>query len=244
MKLIAKGNTAEIYEYSDNLVCKLFYPEYSSDYIEHEFDNANIVIKLGIRTPRAHMMIFEGERRGIIFDRIIGEDLFRKLYETSSVSFEIWMDKFADFHKQLMKHWVDDAMNYKDFLKMFASDEETTVKINALEEGNCLIHGDFHPANVMVDESNSLVVIDMMNICRGPALYDIARTYFLLKNDTLSLQEHTRSIKSKFCVLLRYFQSAYHSVRFIQVPCRAQNLSLFDSATSTMKIFVICKADD
>ncbi len=61
---------------------------------------------------------------------------------------------------------------------------------------------------------------------------------------TLSLQEHTRSIKSKFCVLLCYFQSAYHSVRFIQVPYMTQNLSLFDSATSAMKICVICKADD
>ena len=25
------------------------------------------------------------------------------------------------------------------------------------------------------------VVIDFMNVCRGPELYDIARTYFLLK---------------------------------------------------------------
>ena len=74
--------------------------------------------------------------------------------------------------------------------------------------------------------------------------YLYVATLYIITVGTLSLQEHTRSIKSKFCDLLCYFQSAYHSVRFIQVPCRAQNLSLFDSATSTMKIFVICKADD
>ena len=42
------------------------------------------------------------------------------------------MDKFVDFHKQLMQHNIDDVMSYKDFLKMFATDEETIAKINAL----------------------------------------------------------------------------------------------------------------
>ena len=42
------------------------------------------------------------------------------------------MDKFVDFHKQLMQHNIDDIMSYKDFLKMFATDEETIAKINAL----------------------------------------------------------------------------------------------------------------
>lgn len=42
MKLIAKGNTAEIYEYGDNQICKLFYPQYPTEYIEHEFYNATM----------------------------------------------------------------------------------------------------------------------------------------------------------------------------------------------------------
>lgn len=42
------------------------------------------------------------------------------------------MDKFVDFHKQLMQHNIDDVMSYIDFLKMFATDEETIAKINAL----------------------------------------------------------------------------------------------------------------
>ena len=42
------------------------------------------------------------------------------------------MDKFVDFHKQLMQHNIDNVMSYIDFLKMFATDEETIAKINAL----------------------------------------------------------------------------------------------------------------
>ena len=92
--------------------------------------------------------------------------------------------KFVDFHKQLMQHNIDDVMSYKDFLKMFATDEETIAKINALADGDCFIHGDFHLENVMLDQNNQLVLIDMMNVCRGTELYDVARTYFLLSYDS------------------------------------------------------------
>ncbi|MBR4082721.1 MAG: hypothetical protein IKK33_00395 [Lachnospiraceae bacterium] len=39
MKLIAKGNTAEIYEYGENRICILFYPGYLKEYVRHEFCN-------------------------------------------------------------------------------------------------------------------------------------------------------------------------------------------------------------
>ena len=183
MKLIAKGNTAEIYEYGDNLICKLFYPQYQTDYIEHEFHNATMAWKLGIRTPKAHRIIVEGRRQGIIYDQIVGEVLSVKFSEPSEPAYDVWMNRFADFHKQLMQYSIDDAISYKDFLKMFATDEETIAKINALADGNCFIHGDFHMENVMLDENNKIVLIDMMNVCKGTALYDVARTYFLLSYD-------------------------------------------------------------
>jgi len=183
MKLIAKGNTAEIYEYGDNLIYKLFYPQYQTDYIEHEFHNATMAWKLGIRTPKAHRIIVEGGRQGIIYDQIVGEVLSVKFSEPSEPAYDVWMNRFADFHKQLMQYSIDDAISYKDFLKMFATDEETIAKINALADGNCFIHGDFHMENVMLDENNEIVLIDMMNVCKGTALYDVARTYFLLSYD-------------------------------------------------------------
>lgn len=74
----------------------------------------------------------EDERKGIIYDRIVGEALSIKFNESSELVYDKWMDKFVDFHKQLMQHNIDDVMSYKDFLKMFATNEETIAKINAL----------------------------------------------------------------------------------------------------------------
>lgn len=44
-----------------------------------------------------------------------------------------------------------------------------------------MLHGDFHPLNIMIKKDDTAVVIDFMNVCCEPILYDIARTYCLLK---------------------------------------------------------------
>lgn len=50
-----------------------------------------------------------------------------------------------------------------------------------MPEDDCILHRDFHPGNILVEEDGTPVVIDCMNVCRGPALYDVARSYFLMK---------------------------------------------------------------
>lgn len=51
MKLIAKGNTAEVYDYEDNKICKLFYSGYSEDAIRREYNNAQIIKNENINIP-------------------------------------------------------------------------------------------------------------------------------------------------------------------------------------------------
>lgn len=53
-------------------------------------------------------------------------------------------------------------------------------KIDALPDGDCLCHGDYHPGNVWINENGEVQAIDFMNICFGPREYDIARTHFLI----------------------------------------------------------------
>lgn len=192
MKKITNGNTAEIYEYDENRICKLFNANYPNDYINHEFNNANILYELGIRTPKAYNMIVENERTGIIYERIFGEELGHKLRKANEELFEKLFDKFVDFHKHLLNQKINNVMSYKDFLKMFATDDTTIRKIDLLDDDNCFIHGDYHLGNVMIEQNDDLVLIDMMNICKGPALYDVARTYFLLNYDVNLQNEYLR----------------------------------------------------
>ena len=181
MEVLARGNTAEIIEYNSNLICKLFNPGYPKIYIEHEFNNAKTVWKMGIKTPRAYNLICMDGRDGIVYNKIIGEELSSKMNNANEKELNAWIERFVDFHTELISHHIDNVIDYKDFLKMFvAGSTEIVAKIDKLENGDCLLHGDFHPANIMVNTDNQLIIIDMMNICKGPAIYDVARTYFLL----------------------------------------------------------------
>lgn len=59
MRRIAMGNTAEIYEYGEKRICKLFYSGYPSAFVQHELRNAIMAEKLGIRTPKAYKIIID-----------------------------------------------------------------------------------------------------------------------------------------------------------------------------------------
>ena len=181
MKIIAEGNTAEIYEYGEQKICKLFFEGYPGEYIEHEFNNSSAANRLGIKTPKAYGLIEEKGRVGIIYDRVYGENLSDKI---KPKSFGKWIAAFAEFHKQLLKYKVNDILDYKEFLRMFAKDSGIIEQIDRLPDDNCFIHGDYHLQNVIVTEDDSFQLIDMMNVCKGPMLYDIARTYFLLSYDS------------------------------------------------------------
>ena len=57
---------------------------------------------------------------------------------------------------------------------------EMTSLIASLPDGDCVLHGDFHPNNILITEDNTPVIIDFMNVCYGTKSFDIARTYFLI----------------------------------------------------------------
>lgn len=54
--------------------------------------------------------------------------------------------------------------------------------INSFPNSNVVVHGDFHPLNVLVEADGKLKIIDFMNMMRAPAEYDIARTFYLISS--------------------------------------------------------------
>ena len=62
-----------------------------------------------------------------------------------------------------------------------AEENEQIVKmINSVPDGSGMIHGDYHPNNVMVQSDGELVLIDMADISRGNALFDIGGTFLTM----------------------------------------------------------------
>ena len=184
MKIIGVGNTAEVFEYKSGKVCKLFLTGYPKEYVELEYRNAMELYRLGIRVPQPFEVVEVSGRNGIIYEKIEGVSLSQYLLERRECLAEC-LDEFARLHKEILKQKSTNLLSYKEFLKGMlvgkgAKDAGLFEKIQMLPDGEAVLHGDYHTNNVLITKEGIFFAIDFMNVCHGPALFDIARTYHFM----------------------------------------------------------------
>ncbi len=185
-KLIGNGNTACVYEWDEGRVIKLFHEGYPEEAVEKEYHNALAVRDMPFAKPRAYELVRYEDKRGIIYDKVEGEDLLSRVLRKRDI--EECAITMATLHKTIILNTSDETPYYKDFLKnhipyaLLSVEEQKDLlqRIEDLPEGNSLCHGDFHPGNILISEG-SPYVIDFMNICHGNYLYDVARTVYLIE---------------------------------------------------------------
>ncbi|MDR7870107.1 MAG: phosphotransferase [Tissierellaceae bacterium] len=183
-RLIGKGNTANVYEWTDGKVLKLFHQSYPKDAIEKEFQNTRAIAHMNFSKPSAYEIIKYKQQMGIVYDRLDGELLLDMIFRTEDLlPCALYM---ANLHKKILQNSIKNIQSYKVFLKsniMSTKTEEREkilLKLEDLPEGSSLCHGDFHPGNIIISNGKA-IIIDFMNISSGHYLYDIARTVFLIQ---------------------------------------------------------------
>lgn len=176
MKLIAKGNTAEVFEYGEDKVLKLFKPGYPVEQIQREFNNTVIMNRICVHTPKAFEIVEHAGRHGIVFQKIVGVDLLSEYLKNPSDEkiASVIMTDLSDIQKKVLLEKTEEGISYKIYLEWFGYDASN------LPDGNFICHGDLHPGNIIRTKDGELCLIDFMNVCRGPKEYDVARTYVLL----------------------------------------------------------------
>ena len=179
-----RGNTAEVFDYDGERVCKLFYQGIPYEYVQQEYENARKLFKLGIRVPEAFEIVSRDGRHGIIYEKIDGVPMWEN--KDNQHIFETFIAE----HKKLLDNSIDGLISYKEFLiTMIKGGNHGEIPGDLIEEilglpdGNSILHGDYHPNNVMVTVDGEFVIIDLLNVSRGPKEYDVARTFFLLENE-------------------------------------------------------------
>lgn len=188
-KIIGRGNTASVYEWDEDTIVKLFYREYPIDAVLKEYKNTIFLEEAIFLYPRVHGLIRENQQNGIIYDRITGDTILERLLHSRDITKDIYCygKIFVHTHKRILENSIPDLSSYKESLTTWImrgpgtkeEKERICEEIQQLPDGEGLCHGDYHPGNVMIQEKQ-VFVIDMMNLCKGPAMYDIARTYYLI----------------------------------------------------------------
>ena len=180
---IAEGNTTEIFEIDDKKILKLFKTGYSRSAVRHEYDNHYMVSRVMGNIPELFEFIEEDKRYGFIMEKVQGKSLALLMQDEDTLGKA--METFTDLHKSWLVHTMDGAVPYTEWMLHLydekSLDGDLADKIKHLPSGNILCHGDFHPYNIIVTLEKRPVIIDFANICKAPREYDVARTYFLLK---------------------------------------------------------------
>ena len=188
-RIIGRGNTAEVYEWGEDKVLKLFIPGYSEAACRREFAAARYVSeRLGI-APRAYEVIRVGDRVGAVYERVFGDTMANQMVRKPwKIAF--FARKMASIHAAIHIPVSLEAYGLKDKLAnaidsaaALGEDEKTAVlkHLGTLPDGNAICHFDFHPKNIMIS-GGRYYVIDWIDGCVGDPLADVARTLLLARH--------------------------------------------------------------
>jgi uncharacterized protein (TIGR02172 family) len=205
---IGQGRTADIFEYNEDTIIKLYKKDFPDDAINQEFINSRFVYLLGINTPQPLELTSIKNRKGIIYQRVSGSSLLRIIIKSPWAILK-QSRKLASLHYKIHTHYGEGINRHQK--EVLRDNIKTTQDLNDTEkekildylaqlpDGNNLYHGDFHPDNVLVD--NNVWIIDWMTGMSGYPIGDVARTVILLEYGTLP--ESTPAIIKKILNYLR-----------------------------------------
>lgn len=187
-QLIGQGNTAEIYYLDEEKILKLFRAGLHEGIVEREYQNDICVEKILDCVPVVYDKVKVGERTGIIYERIIGDNMLQMMLASSLKANEC-AKKLAHYHQLIQRPTHGELLTVKeklnediDAVTILSKDQKEYIKdyLKQLPDGETLCHFDFHPGNVMIAAKHPFF-LDWMTACRGNECADVARTGILLK---------------------------------------------------------------
>jgi len=186
-KPIAEGRTAEVYEWKDGCVLKLYHNWCDPQWVEYESRVAHAVVAAGIPTPTAGEIVEVNGRRGIVYERLKGISMLQDMnarpwtifkHARTLAALQVQINKLVipglHHYKEGLAYVIKQAPHLDDDLRERVMDLLTT-----LHDGEQVCHGDFHPGNIMLTDKGA-VVIDWMTVSAGNPWADFACTSMLL----------------------------------------------------------------
>lgn len=188
LKLISQGNTAEVFQFDEKKILKLFREGMPKEAIYTEYEKVCLIQNQVTNMPKAFEMVYFQGRYGIIYEKITGIDMIQKMLH-HPLKLKFFSKELAHYHAAIHKNDIDvtrctkdklaNEIELEDFLTSEEKGKLLTI-LSKLPEGKTLCHMDFHPGNVML-QGDKPIVIDWMTACTGCAAADVARTCLLMK---------------------------------------------------------------
>ena len=188
-EVIGNGGHGQVLRINGDTIVKLFHPGTTVEDAKREQEYSKKAFVMGVPTAIPFDVVKCGDSIGLVFELINSVTLSEFMKENPD-RFEEYAVKYANLLKQLHATKVSEDMlsstkelyreriNHVKELGYFTEKEiEDLHRINdAFSDDTCIIHGDFHPKNIMVMDGE-LVLIDMADITYGNPLYDLGSMF-------------------------------------------------------------------
>ncbi len=192
LKKIAEGREAEMFAWGEGRILRLMR---GSDAFWHaRMETDKLVLKgareRGLRVPEVFEAMEVMGRPGLVMERIDGADLLTVI---GRQPWKVWWvagiggraharmhEVVAPAEVQSTKEYVTRALTHSPHVPKVVADAALKALAD-LPDGDRLSHGDFHPANILMD-GDEPVIIDWGNVTRGDPAADVARTLVILES--------------------------------------------------------------
>ncbi|MCR5142917.1 MAG: anti-sigma factor antagonist [Ruminococcus sp.] len=190
-EVIGQGGHGRVYRLDDETIIKIYHDNSPLSLIEKEREYAKNAFVHGVPSAIAYDVVQTEEGYGLVFELAGAKTLSKVIMEDHSrlqelgVKFGMLLKKLNSteaapaLYGDIKQIYLDRAKNAEQF---FTAEENAQIvqMINAIPDGSGMIHGDYHSNNVMVQADGELVLIDMADISRGNAIYDIGGTFLTM----------------------------------------------------------------
>lgn len=182
-EVLGAGGHGKVLRLNADTIVKLYYTGDSIEAIKREQEYAKKAFVMGIPTAIPFDIVKCDDMFGLVFE-LVNADIVTNHLNSHPEQLMETAKKYAQTLKQLHEtHVAEGALSstkelYRERiegLREFMTDEEveTLHRINnAIPEADTVVHGDYHPKNVMIQDGE-IILIDMADLTVGHPLYDL-----------------------------------------------------------------------
>ena len=187
LEKLGEGREAEVFAWHDGRALRLFLPGKERDLTPDRLA-VEAARAARIRTPLLGEAISYDGRAGVVIERVYGGDqyqlvgrqpwrLLNEARRTGRLHARVHETAAPGALRDVAGHVRERVARAGAPADLVALAQEALAELPA---GDRLLHGDFHPGNVLV-EAKRRVLIDWSNVAAGPPEADVARTLVMLR---------------------------------------------------------------
>lgn len=186
-EFLAKGANGAVYRYDAETVVKTYFNPDSLPDIRRERENARRAFVLGVNTAIPYDVVRVGEGYGTVAELLNATSitkLIRQNLEDVGEAVGYFVEMLKSIHathanpgefpdaREVALDWVDFVGPHLSV----ADGEKLRDLVKAVPVCTNLLHGDYHPDNVMVQNGEPLL-IDLDTLCMGHPVFELGSTF-------------------------------------------------------------------